>query len=383
MRIKLLLAGVIIVLLGGLIAGIAHAEVFRSGDDVTVARGETLDRTLYAAGRTVDVAGTLNGDLICAGQNINVSGTVTGDVICTGQNVHISGTVGGDVRVAGQSITLGGPVQGSVSAAGQNVTLESGSKIVRDASLAGQTATINGVVGRDLLAGSSTIAIGGTVVRDVQAADTTLSLVKGAHIGGSLTYTSAKLLSRTDGVTIGGRINHQTPPKRGHEPVRVGAFVRGGLLFAFLLLLSMLVTALVLVLLLPHLFHAATEVAMARPLLTLLIGFVTSLVVPFAIVVLLVTVLGIPLAILLLLVWLIVMFMSGPFAAYYLGRLLLGKSEPNAVLIMLLGASVLAVCYFIPFLGALVSLLAYWFGIGIIVLQARLISKPRYNVGRN
>jgi cytoskeletal protein CcmA (bactofilin family) len=377
-KTKLLLVGLLVALPLVGWAAMVHAEGFRSGNDVTVAPGETVDKTLYAAGRTIDIAGTVQGDLICAGQSVSVTGSVMGDVICAAQDIHISGTVMGDVRVAGQSVNLDGTIQGNLSAAGQDVTVDSGGKIARDASVAGQSMVINGMVGRDLMAGSQNVTINGTVGRNVQSANQSLSLGNGAHVGGDITYTSTNLLARDSGATVSGRITRQAPPKQERSAVRLGAFVRGSVAFAFYLFAALLVTTLVLVLLVPRTFQTATETAMSHPWLTLLTGFIASMVVPVAVIVLMITVIGIPLAILLLLAWFVVLFLAAPFAAYYLGRLLLGRTENNALLIMLLGASVLLVCYFIPSIGALVSLAVLWFGTGIIVLQVRRLPKPRY-----
>jgi hypothetical protein len=74
----------------------------RSGDQVVVPAGETIEGDLYASGGLVRVEGRVEGDLLAAaGQQ--VAGQVTGDVMAAGGSIDVSGRVGGDVRAAGGS----------------------------------------------------------------------------------------------------------------------------------------------------------------------------------------------------------------------------------------------------------------------------------------
>jgi cytoskeletal protein CcmA (bactofilin family) len=358
--------------------GIAHAQSFRHGSNVTVAQGQVVNQTLYAWGNTINIAGTVNGDVICAGQDVTVTGTVNGDVICAGQNVHISGHVTGNIRLAGQDLSISSLVDHNLSALGQNVTIESNGQINTDASIGGQDVTLNGNVGRDLAVAANSVNINGKVGRNVQSADTHLSLGSTANVTGNITYTSSNMLSQAGSAHVGGTVT-QKQPTRSNERTHYGAFFHGGLWFAFYLLIAGLIAALVLVLLFPQLFHVSTDVAIHRPGRTFLIGLGTAIAAPVIIGILLISIVGIPLGILALLTWLVVLLLSGPFAAYYTGRLLMLKST-NAVLIMLVGGLVLLVLYFVPFLGTLVTFVAACFGLGIIATRIKDLPKPNYQV---
>jgi hypothetical protein len=74
-------------------AASAQAIVFKSGQDVSVPKGETINETLVATGQTVSIDGDVSGDVICAGQNISIAGNVNGDVLCAGQTVDVAGSV--------------------------------------------------------------------------------------------------------------------------------------------------------------------------------------------------------------------------------------------------------------------------------------------------
>lgn len=375
---RLLVIGVVIALSVFGWAAIASAQGFRSGEMITVAQSQVVDKTLFVAGRTIDIAGTVNGDVFCAGQDVTISGNVSGDVICAGQSVHISGTIDGNIRVAGQNVTITGTAGRNLTAGGQDVSIESSSNIRGDATIGGQTATINGLVGRDLALGSTDATINGKVGRDVQSSVSTLTLGSTAVVNGSLTYTSVHQLSRAPGARIAGAITHRQP-KEQSQHMRYGAFIRGGVWFALYLFIALLITALVLVLLVPQVFHTATEVALRHPGRTFLIGFAASIVAPSVVLLLMATVVGVPLGILVLLGWIVGLLLSGPFAAYYVGRLIMAKGV-NALLVMLVGAVILLFLYFVPFIGLVVSLVAMWFGLGILLSHINRLPRPRYNM---
>jgi hypothetical protein len=261
--------------------------------------------------------------------------------------------------------------------AGQTFVLASHASIGQDLSVAGQNVTLNGPIERDLAAGSGSVTINSSVGRNVQAHVRTLSLGNKADIGGSVDYTSNKSLARSKGAVVAGSITRSSP-KAGH--VRPGAIVPVNFLMALYMFITFLLIALLLVLFMPRAFHLAAETARMHLLRTFLVGFVASIVVPVVLVALLFTIIGIPLALFLGLVWLVVVLLSGSFAAYLLGRLLLRGATNNAIWTILLGGAVLLILYFVPFLGVLTSLVGLWFGLGTILQQLLRMPRPRYDM---
>jgi hypothetical protein len=356
------------------ISAAAYAQGFRSGNDVTVASGQQVNKTLFVAGQTVDIGGTVNGDLFCAAQNLTLTGTINGDIICAAQSAQISGVVNGSVRIIGQNVTVDGIISQNLSAVGQNVTLDTNGKVTGDASIVGQTTVDNGLIGRDLAVVAKSVTINGTISRDVQSIDTSLTLNGNAKINGNLSYTSQSLLSQQGGAIVVGNISHSLP--KAHQFFLAGH--RWWL--ALYLLVAMLMAAFVAVLLLPQIFQRASDTLIREPLKTFLVGLVTSIVTPIVVVLLFVTVVGLPLGIVLLLLWLLALALTAPFAVYGLGRILLQRVTDNAIYFMLLGAVILLLLLFVPILKILVGLLTVWFGLGIIVMQLRRLPKIHYHM---
>lgn len=376
---KKLLASIIALLLLALMvgAGVAGAQSFRTGDNVLVASGQTVDRTLWAAGTNIDIAGTVRGDVFCAGQNVTISGTVEGDVICAAQTIRIAGTVNGDVRLAGQAVTISGDVSHNSSIAAQTFSLDGAGSVAGDASVAANDASLNGTVGRDAALAAQTVTLSNIIGREVKATTEHLTLGPNARVGGDLSYTSANQAIVAQGATVTGTTTQYAPQERPSHRNRLFGF---NVLMALYTIISLLIVALALVLLLPRLFHVVTSVAVDAPLKTLLVGVVAGFMFPILFVALLLSVVGLPLALLSLLVWLLILAFSGLFTSYYLGRLLL-SNQPNPIVIMLVGALIVLVVGLIPILGIFVGVASLWLGSGMALLSLKKqFIRPHYMV---
>src|SRR5215216_1597039 len=78
----------------------------RSGREVTVPAGETVQGDLIASGGTVRIDGRVDGDLVASGGQVTVAGTITGDLVAAAGSTTISGTVDGDARLATGQATI-------------------------------------------------------------------------------------------------------------------------------------------------------------------------------------------------------------------------------------------------------------------------------------
>lgn len=373
MRLRLLIISGVTALIGLLgLAQLAGAAYIRTANNLTTSQN-TINDTVYVAGRTIDIDSEVFGDVFCAGQNVTVSGTVHGDVICAGQNVTLNGKVDGDIRLAGQTVTINSAIAGNATVGGQSLVLTLAGSIGGDLSTGAGDATLNGKIGRDVLIGGQEVTVNNAIGRNLKAGAENLHLTSRARVGGNVELTSKNNIDRDSGAVVAGKVT-RTEPK---QETKKNGFNWWWLLYVFV---AMLLTALVLALLFPRPLHTASDQAVRRPWVVLLTGFLASLAAPVVILLLTLTVAGIPLAVLAAMVWMVLLFLSGPLAAYYLGRLILrGSTRP--LLIMLTGALILLVVYFIPFLGMIVMLFAVWFGLGMLLQEFfRLTPRPAYNL---
>ncbi|MCC9196948.1 hypothetical protein LOC61_08755 [Arthrobacter sp. zg-Y820] len=296
-------------------------------------------------GITVDVRDEVSGDVYVSAQQITISGNVTGDVIAAGQTIDITGNVDGNVRLAGQDVTISGEISRSGTIFASTVDL-----------------TESGSFGDDLVGAAGDVDIAGAVGRDVQVGVGDLTIE--GTVGGNLTYSSNDDARIADGA-VSGTVERIAPPD-SDEPTQGERFV-GWLLGLLYALVALSLITLLAGWLFPRLLHNVTDRLMPNPLKALLVGFVASIVVPFAIVLLLFTFVGAPLALAILLVWITLTLATFVFSSYYIGRLLFrGRQRP--LVKALVGGAILIVALHIPWLN-----IAVWLGMVFLGLGAQLL----------
>lgn len=356
--------------------GFASAYNVQTGMTVVLGKGEPIHQTVFAAGRTVNIDNEVFGDVFCGGQTVTISGTVHGDVICAAQTLQVSGKIDGDVRLAGQTVTLSAQVAGNATIAGQSFVLDAAAKIDGDASVASADASLQGTIGRDLAFAGDSGVVGSTVGRDISSIANRLTLGDGARVGGNVSVTSHNEPVKAGGAVVTGTITRTDPPREERRDVVPGLNFAW---FAFYLV-STTFLGLTLVLLFPRPIKAVTENAVQKPWKALLVGFLTTVSLPFIVFVLFATLVGIPLAMFVLLVWLGIVMLTAPLSGYYVGRLILRDGQHPAV-IMLAGLTILVIAFFIPILGIFAGLASFFMGTGMQVMEfMRRTPKPNFKL---
>jgi len=300
----------------------------------------------FYAGTNVDITGTVDGDVYAAGQSVTISGDVTGDVIAAAQTVTITGTVDGNVRLAAQNVSISGEVMRSGTIASSDLTVSPTGSFGDDVVGAADTVTVSGEIERDLLLSVNRLAISGSV-------------------GGDVTYTSDTDARISTGA-VTGTVERIEPP-RAAEP-SPWAVIGGWLLGLLYALVALSVVTLLSGLLLPRWLHRVTDQLMPSPWKALLVGFVASIVVPFALLFLLVTVVGAPLALAGILIWIVLTLATFVYGAYYLGRIVF-RGDQHPVVTSLVGGAILIVALQIPWLNVIVWLAMVFFGLGAQLLE--------------
>lgn len=347
-----------------------------AGEGTVVARDAVHQGSLYAAGQTVRIEGMVEGDVYCgAATSVIVTGTVNGDVICAAQTVTIDGVVRQDVRVAGQAVDIAGEVGGSVSVLAQNFRTGRDLQVEGDINGAVQIADIDGKVGANLVMAVQSMTVNGEVAGNVDVNVAMLRFGSSASVNGDVNYVAANEISIEDGV-VSGDVNYLGTSDSRSDASSGGQFVE-----ALLVLLAMfLATASVIVALAPRFVQRSSNILGDQPLNTILLGFAVVFALPIVAVFMMVSVVLIPVAIVALLGWTIVMLLSGVFAAYYIGSVLL-RGKPHVLLRMLGGVLVLAILAAIPLFNILVIFVATVVGAGALVATfVHGYRRPQYTI---
>lgn len=296
----------------------------------------------------IDITNDVDGDVYAAGQSITISGDVTGDVIAAAQTITITGTVDGDVRLAGQDVTINGDIARSGTIFASIVRVSEAGSFGGDLVGAAENIVLAGAVGRDVVVGVGSLTIEGTV-------------------GGDVTYSSDRDARIAEGA-VGGTVERVVSPQPPTVEVSPWASFIGWLLGLLYALVALSIVTALAGLLLPRVLHRVTDYLVPTPWKALLVGFVASIAVPVALVVILVTIIGAPLALAGFLVWLTLTLATFVHVAYYIGRLLFRGDQPPVVK-ALVGGVILIVALQIPWLN-----IAVWVAMVLLGLGAQLLA---------
>jgi uncharacterized membrane protein len=116
----------------------------------------------------------------------------------------------------------------------------------------------------------------------------------------------------------------------------------------------------------PGWFRSASKRVSHAPLKTFGLGLLSIIIAPIICIAIALTLIGIPLTILLVHFWMIVLMLSGPSFAYYIGRLV-WATQANALLTMLIGTLIVLIVLFIPIIGIIEVIAILTLGVGTVV----------------
>lgn len=369
----------VVLLLFVALAAPAAALAFqaKSGDSVSVAKNETVDGNLYAAGASLSIDGKVNGDVICAGASLNVNGEVAGDVICAAQSVNVNGKIGGNLRVAASSINLNGQVGRNATLAASSLNTSASSTVGWEMLFGAATADLRGRIGRDLTGAGANAVLAGNFGRNVRlwldnnkrADRPLLKIEKGAVIGGKLTYTAKTDAAIDQGAKIAGEIKRNEPRVREVGRRQAAAVYLFGSVYS---IFAAIVIGLVLLGLWSEEVKKVIGNLSGNARASFGWGLVALIVTPVLGLLLLITLIGIPLALLLMMAWIAALILSKIFVGILVGQKLLERfwqaKKDSLFAALIIGVAVSYLIFALPFFGWLASFLALIWGLGAIYL---------------
>jgi cytoskeletal protein CcmA (bactofilin family) len=138
-------------------------KVRRSGREVVIPAGETVQGDLIASAGTVRVDGRVDGDLVASGGQVTVAGTVTGDALVGAGSTLVSGEVDGDLRIGAGQARIEGRVNEDVLLGAGQAVVASGSQIGGDLIFATGRMQMDGAVAASILGTAGNYARAGSV----------------------------------------------------------------------------------------------------------------------------------------------------------------------------------------------------------------------------
>lgn len=290
-------------------------------------------------------------------------------MLCGAQSITVNGNVSGNLRIAAQNLDLNGIVDKNVSVFVQKADIGPTSMIGGELFIGGQEARVNGTVRRDIYGGLQRFDLAGFAGRNVTVDVEKLTVHSGASIAGNLKYKSAENAYIDPSGVVAGKVMHEkskVKERQESDKKNMSSVVTS----IIMSILSSCVLALVLTYIWPKRMHTllATFLPMgARPLLW---GLGIMFLTPIVVILLLITVIGAPVGIVLALLWLLMLIVSRSVVAVAVGQYMVKNYRKEllakAWLPAVVGAVVTALAFKLPYIGWLFSLVAFWWGIGML-----------------
>jgi cytoskeletal protein CcmA (bactofilin family) len=361
----------------GFIAGLllvgssVQAIEFVQKDTFISSDAETLRDEMWISAQTITISGDALDDLFAAGNTLDLRGNFKGAVWGGGDQVIAAGRFNDNTRLAGRTTQVSGTLDGSLTALGNTVKIDPTATIAKDMLCLGENIISEGAVAGNARIIAKQATLGGKIAGNVSIAAQEIVILPGTVIGGNLSYTAPKELVLSPSVTLAGKLvrTFETPPpKQFLKPNLAGHFS-----FAIAALLTGLVFSAVFPRYTANTLHQL-HTARAPCLLT---GFAALFLIPICSFLLLFTFVGLPLSILLILFYLILLYLSKIAVGFWIGSLILRRSEftkRNRFSTLAAGLLILYALMAFTTISFIVSTLVAIAGLGALLLA--LFKKP-------
>jgi len=346
----------------------AQERFFQGKAIVSVPANQVINRDYFAFGQLIEISGTVNGDVYALGGQIVVDGKINGDLLASGGAINISGEISQDVRIAGGQINISGQIGRNLTVGGGNIELTPSGVVHGGVVSAGGNIHLASPVGGYAKVMAGNLIVSNKINGDLQAAVGSIRLTSKAEVTGDLTYMSAREASIAEGTKIGGTVTRHSPPSMPRHSARlIFAFLAGmSILMKGISFISTLILGLLSIRFIPNYHHSAVFMLRERTLACLGMGFVTVVVAPVLIMILMATIVGIPLALILSAVYVIALYWSRIFSITWVGEAFFGlfrkKASPGWAFFF--GLAIYFFLSLIPVLGWLIALFIMLFGLG-------------------
>jgi len=383
----------------------SNGSVFKKGKYVDISNLDQYDDDLYIYSNKLTLQGEVTGDLTAFCYRIDLLGGVgqSANLFC--QSLFVKGKVNGSLRAFSQNVVIDGYVSRSVLGLGQAMSLNQGSVVEKDVTLYCSTADLAGTVRGNATITSGRVVISGVITGDVSIDAREIEIVAPAVITGNLTYTSEKeaQIETDKGVSIAGQTTWKKPEETKTETDHEN-------LTRFLLRISAALAAFIFGLIVVRIFRPYAEesfdqlktrfsvsvaagvlgviaLVVCAVILVLALAFmvagwvlVTSELAPVGSLILVFSTLMIPISSFLGITGGVILYSGKIVVAMLIGWLIMSRARPEADPLskggMFIGLLVLALLFFIPYVGTALYVIVSVIGSGAILLGIKNCHRP-------
>lgn len=328
-------------------------------------------------GENVKQKGTYNSTRFSAGKTVTNEADVDGLSFVAGEEVTLKGKAPYGFY-AGRKLTVNENVQNDAFVAGESIIFPNGSVIGRDAFVAGKKIKINSTIGRDLRLGASIVDLSGATINgDAYISADKIVLNNDTKILGTLSYAKG---TKVIGLTKNNvkKVNITKAVSNNKKESKSDKIIKGIINFIYSVARAFILMV-ILLWLIPKLGEKLTKEELKPSTIAKksAIGLGVLLLVPIIAIIALISSLLLPVALITIALYAVSLYLGSIFVYYIIGNYLDEKliKKNNKYLTLICGIAIVKLVCLIPVLGALISIIVFLYGLGIILVYINSIRK--------
>jgi hypothetical protein len=329
----------------------------------------------FTGGGNVEITVPVAGNAYLVGEFISVKAPVAGSVYAAGSHVNVDSSIGKGLVAGAASIRVSGAVRQHARLYGETVELAPSASLEGPVTIGARAATIGGHVDGDLRLTAETARVNGTIGGDLDITAGSVELGPDARIAGHLRYRGDHAPVLADGAQVVGGVEQLSSHLRhfdwGDGPHWLHGFGHG---FGFG---TGFVVGLLMLLLGPAFMTDTSNLARREWAMSMGIGLLVLIAVPFGALLLAITLIGIPVALLALALYAALLMLGYACGAIAVGDFALQALAParaaatGARVLALLGALLaLALLRHVYLIGGFAVMLVFLCGVGALLQRA-------------
>lgn len=330
---------------------------------------EYQERNTYVLANEKNINTTINGDLFLLTSKSKIQGTINKDLNAISGILKIQGIIGDDLRIISADAELNVYVFNEFKAITDKINISNTTVINGITKIKASRAHVRGTYNDDFIIDADTVHLEGTFKKNVEINSKRINIKPETTIFGNLKVPEGTPVP--DNV-VSGEINFFIEEI---QPLKLSDII----LPKIILFLVIVLLALVINFFTPQKIETFLTATNKKPLLSLVIGFVSAILIPIIALIFLISIVTAPIGALLLLGYASLLILSLALGALLTGKQVLGIIRPRREprLEMLIGALIIVVLSFIPGFLFLIVLLYFSLFLGTIIIKAWPFKKKK------
>ncbi|WP_455540173.1 hypothetical protein [Terrisporobacter sp.] len=327
----------------------------------------------FAFKENVNITDDVLGDVYSAGRDVKVKNSVDGDIIVAGETINIkSKEIQGNVRCAAQTLNIDSKKIKNITCVGQNVDIGKNTT-AKAIYVAGQNINFKGSC-KGFYATGQTIIINGKIDGNFKVNCDELIIADKGEITGDIEVYSPKEPIVNSNVSMNDIKYIKTKPSNDENKLKTFAGFETIISIIAAILLGIIIYSIF-----KKFFINNDGLFLKEPLIIVLGGIVSFILVPIISLLLFITVIGLPLGILSLIMYFVVVYLSPVIIGIILGRIILKNKNPYIQLVI--GILVIKLLSLLPMIGNFIWVVSAMIVQGIIIYNfSKSIKYKEYRI---